>query len=236
MTTELTKAAQQALEALIEASGHVNNEPFVKVMMARDALVSALTQHPAAQEVDWRTPTTYAQRFTDAVSLLCREAPPSDMVSEWIDRNSDDHRLQDWACERAPAWAQGIGLLDAAHVMASQPTEGVEHEPAPQQATPEPLIVKGAMAGMVDAQVRDLWPTKDATPEPVGEPYGWHYSTSQGASVLHLQPSCRLEADMDAAARWPAHHKCTPLFTRPAPGVPEDVQREIAAAQAKGGE
>ena len=39
--------------------------------------------------------------------------------------------------------------------------------PAPQQATPEPLIVKGAMAGMVDAQVRDLWPTKGATPEPV---------------------------------------------------------------------
>ena len=37
-------------------------------------------------------------------------------------------------------------------------------------ATPEPLIVKGAMAGMVDAQVRDLWPTKGATPEPVGEP------------------------------------------------------------------
>ena len=35
-------------------------------------------------------------------------------------------------------------------------------------ATPEPLIVKGAMAGMVDAQVRDLWPTKGATPEPVG--------------------------------------------------------------------
>lgn len=37
---------------------------------------------------------------------------------------------------------------------------------AAQQATPEPLIVKGAMAGMVDAQVRDLWPTKGATLAP----------------------------------------------------------------------
>ena len=38
-----------------------------------------------------------------------------------------------------------------------------------QPATGEPLIVKGAMTGMVDAQVRDLWPTKKepATTEPV---------------------------------------------------------------------
>ena len=40
---------------------------------------------------------------------------------------------------------------------------------AQQPATPEPLTLKGAMTGMVDAQIRDLWPTKkeSATPEPV---------------------------------------------------------------------
>lgn len=97
---------------------------------------ATLQAQPAA---DWQAPTTYAQRFTEAVALLCREPPPADMVAGWIDRASDDHRLQDWACERAPAWAQGIGLLDAAHVMADQPTEGVDHEPAPQQATPAPV-------------------------------------------------------------------------------------------------
>lgn len=95
------------------------------------------TEPDAAQEVDWRTPTTYARRFADAITLLCREVPPADMVAGWIDRSADDQRLQDWACERAPAWAQGIGLLDAAHVMASQPTEGVDHEPTPQPATTE---------------------------------------------------------------------------------------------------
>lgn len=141
-------------------------------------------QATPAQEVDWRTPTTYAQRFTDAVSLLCREAPPSDMVSGWIDRNSDDHRLQDWACERAPAWAQGIGLLDAAHVMASQPTEGVEHEPAPQQATPTRATREAEQRARMQARLAtrhegkatadfDLPAPNDAaqqaTPEPVGE-------------------------------------------------------------------
>lgn len=40
--TEQEKAMHLALEALIEASGHVNNEVFVKVMMARDAINDAL--------------------------------------------------------------------------------------------------------------------------------------------------------------------------------------------------
>lgn len=100
---------------------------------------ATLQAQPAA---DWQTPTTYAQRFTEAVALLCREIPPADMVAGWIDRASDDHRLQDWACERAPAWAQGIGLLDAAHVMADQPTEGVDHEPAQPAAVSDGEIVK----------------------------------------------------------------------------------------------
>jgi hypothetical protein len=42
MTEQQLAAMRQALEALIAASGHVNNEVFVKVMMARDALNDAL--------------------------------------------------------------------------------------------------------------------------------------------------------------------------------------------------
>jgi hypothetical protein len=44
MSEELIKAAQMALEALILASGQVHNHVFVKVMMAHDALGTALTQ------------------------------------------------------------------------------------------------------------------------------------------------------------------------------------------------
>ena len=50
------EALKLALEALITASGHLNNEAFVKVMMARDAVVEALAQpeqEPFAWGVDW---------------------------------------------------------------------------------------------------------------------------------------------------------------------------------------
>ena len=48
------EALKLALEALITASGHVNNEAFVKVMMARDAVVEALAQEQ--EPVAWRSP------------------------------------------------------------------------------------------------------------------------------------------------------------------------------------
>ena len=97
-----------------------------------------LTTPPASQEQaqpstsGWLTPTTYAHRFTNAVRLLCGKEPPADMVAGWLDKGADDHGLQEFAIEHGPAWCQGIALLDAANVMASQPTEGVDHEPAPE--------------------------------------------------------------------------------------------------------
>ena len=76
--------------------------------------------------------TTFAQRFTDAVAILCAAEPPSEFVSEWLANVDVDgvHRLQEWVLnqEATPSWAQGIGVLDAAHVMASQPVEGEQHE------------------------------------------------------------------------------------------------------------
>ena len=79
----------------------------------------------------------------------------------------------------------------------------------PIPATPEPLIVKGAMAGMVDAQVRDLWPTKGATPEPVGEPNemesAWCWWVGDGGrfhivdteSEAHGEAQCHIDDDCD---------------------------------------
>jgi hypothetical protein len=49
MTTD--KALDLALEALIDASGHVNNETFVKVMRARDAINDAIKQARSAPYV-----------------------------------------------------------------------------------------------------------------------------------------------------------------------------------------
>jgi hypothetical protein len=90
--------------------------------------------------------TTYTERFTHAVAVLCGAQPPTDMVAEWI-ANVDvngEHRLQSWVLSQAatPSWAQGIVVLDAAHVLANDPEEGMEHEdrpPAAQPAVQEPV-------------------------------------------------------------------------------------------------
>lgn len=91
---------------------------------------------PAAQAIDsrdWRTPTTHQQRMHEAVTLLCRgNQPDSAMLEGWIDGTSED--LQHFAGQYGPAWAQGIGILDAAALMAEQPTEGVKHEMRAPQA------------------------------------------------------------------------------------------------------
>ena len=62
------EAMKLALEALITASGHANNEAFVKVMMARDALVEALAEQPAQQEPDlsMREPSAIRDRLIES--------------------------------------------------------------------------------------------------------------------------------------------------------------------------
>lgn len=215
MTTELT----QKLENII--SGHSINEDDADWLRA-------LTQRPAAQEVDWRTPTTYAQRFTDAVALLCRETPPSDMVAGWIDINADDQRLQDWACERAPAWAQGIGLLDAAHVMASQPTEGVDHEPAPQQATPEPVGERATVP--LDAlhaaeRERDYWKTRARAMLDHAEGTCWYW---MGDGEDHLES---LVSSLPVVIRA---DQLRELLAHPAPGVPAKLPSAYATSTEDG--
>lgn len=183
----------EELNLLREALRRVKHEA-ASLADAQVIALEALTQRPAAQADDWRTPTTYAQRFAEAVALLCREMPPADMVAAWIDRSSGDHSLQDWACERAPAWAQGIGLLDAAHVMADQPTEGVNHEPTQPAAQDEreadevflprrlAATQKLTQLGYRYDSAHGKWlpAPQQATPEPVGEvfqfppmPEGW---------------------------------------------------------------
>lgn len=77
------------------------------------------------------TPTTYIQRFGDAMQLLCGGNRPTDeMMRAWIDLGLDDHELQDFAANNGPEWAQGLAVIDAARVLADQPTEGVDHEDA----------------------------------------------------------------------------------------------------------
>jgi len=79
----------------------------------------------------WAGPTTYLQRFGDAMQLLCAGHRPGDaLLVEWLDPASETYTLQEFAIEHGPAWSQGIVVIDAALVMAEFPTEGDDHEEA----------------------------------------------------------------------------------------------------------
>jgi hypothetical protein len=45
------------------------------------------------------------------------------MMSAWLDVDGSDLRLQNFCAEHGPEWAQGIAVIDAAQVLADQPTE-----------------------------------------------------------------------------------------------------------------
>jgi hypothetical protein len=116
-----------------DAKAHARDADIAWPVNAPHRAVQMVEVAAPAPAGDWMAPTTALHRMTEAVALLCRgRRPPDDMVAGWLDGSSE--ALQDFAAEHGPAWAQGIGLLDAAHIMAGQPTEGVEHEPMPAPA------------------------------------------------------------------------------------------------------
>lgn len=73
--------------------------------------------------------TTYIQRFGDAMELLCRKRPSDDLLKGWLHPEKGDERLQEFAIEHGPEWAQGIVIIDSARVMADTPEEGETHLP-----------------------------------------------------------------------------------------------------------
>jgi len=83
-----------------------------------------VTAKEKGNKMNWKAPTTYLQRLGDAMALLCAgNRPPNEMMTAWLDTERDDIRLQEFACKHGPTWAQGIAVIDAAQVLADQPTE-----------------------------------------------------------------------------------------------------------------
>jgi hypothetical protein len=132
----------------------------IEAVPAKGGLLPAAPVQPLHGEA-----TTYAERFTHAVAVLCGAQPPADMVAEWI-ANVDvngEHRLQGWVLSQAatPSWAQGIVVLDAAHVLANDPEEGAGHKDRPPAQPAVPLT---------DEQIESLVPDDD-TPMSLGEAF-----------------------------------------------------------------
>lgn len=65
-----------------------------------------------------------ATRFAEALLCMTGETPPAEMVEGWLSGSSEE--LQSWVGSRprVPWWAQSLGVLDAARVLADTPCEG----------------------------------------------------------------------------------------------------------------
>lgn len=77
---------------------------------------------------DWRTPTTWSERFREALTVLCGEEPPNGSIEAWFQPGCDSTWLQHWASDACQMpWAQGIVVIDAACLLADTPAEGEMH-------------------------------------------------------------------------------------------------------------
>jgi hypothetical protein len=127
---EALKLALEALKTIDEAM------PFPVAKLAQAAIKEALAQPPLPVQRQPLTGdrTTFEQRFSGAIALICGAEPPAEFVDEWL-RNIEVNfvaRLQEWVLTQdgTPQWAQGIVVLDAAYLLADSPEEGMQHEEA----------------------------------------------------------------------------------------------------------
>jgi hypothetical protein len=73
--------------------------------------------------------TTWMDRFRQTIAIFCGGVMPSlELCTSWIEQDDNALLLQHWVmCNTTVAWAQGISILDVAHVMAENPEEGMGH-------------------------------------------------------------------------------------------------------------
>ena len=226
MPEELKQAAQAALDQLEFLNACY---PHKTATDAADALRRALAQRPAAQAGEdgacgvMPLIEDYAKAVHDGDDALCQvlrrtieaSLPTQPAAQATPDQFADAskmvapvalrsvHLTRDMAGMCVVRINGRVAIRDNGDLIDHMAT--LEWFADTQQATPEPLIVKGAMTGMVDAQVRDLWPTKkeQATPGPAGEVrcegcgYMTHHREHMGCVRAAKQ------------------------YTHPAPGVPE---------------
>lgn len=158
------------------------------------------TKVRAKDRRDWAEPTLYLQRFSEAMTLLCNGNQPSEeLLQAWLDDESE--ALQDFAATYGPSWAQGIGLIDAARLMADQPTEGPEHE---HYAEPDTSI---------------LWPEPDVV----------QYESSEGEWKSFMDE--RHKVNTIESGEWPLRNLYTEQSVRTmlAPAAAKTSEQEIAA-------
>lgn len=76
----------------------------------------------------------------------------------------------------------------------------------------------GRYGSMVTEHAWLAWQAS-ALSAPEAEPYAWHYTNNGGASVWHMGPSNRFDADMQASKDYPRAHRMVPLYLHPSAPV-----------------
>ena len=241
MTTELTKAAQQALEQLEFLNACY---PHKTATDAADALRRALTQRPAAQAERWLVAAVDA-----AMVEMKNISPPL--------RRSECERLIRAAAEHLPAPQQATpepvrpNLPVAGYSNARGQEEPLVYlnDVLAQQATPEPLTgcncrwqggtqVEWCELHLAHKDAIHEWAQRakaaeaalKATPEPVGEVVAWQ---RRDRNIVTGEWSAWREDDDIEEELDPEWAERRPLFARPAPGVPEGF--DVQALTATGG-
>ena len=101
-------------------------------------------------------PTTWMERFMDALQMLCNgKTPPLHLCEKWVHHyesgNPDEETLQHWVISnRGGRWAQGIVTIDAATLLADEPAEGEDHEGIPKRVNIDADIVPSIVFVTVD--------------------------------------------------------------------------------------
>lgn len=76
-------------------------------------------------------PTTWMQRFVDALTIMCGAEPPLELCQEWVDNVEVNGawRLQNWVGMQpaTPSWAQCIVTIESAECWADTPVESEIH-------------------------------------------------------------------------------------------------------------
>lgn len=110
-------------------------------------------------ELDLPGATVYIDRFVSALGLLCRSKPPRELCEQWLSNESEE--LQSFAVSNARIyWMTGIGIIEAAQIMADNPEEGAAHEGYTSDyaasASPAASVLTDAVHLTIETIIRQL--------------------------------------------------------------------------------
>ena len=175
-----------------------------------EAITKALQDKAVEVRIPAAGPSTFEQRFAEAVRLLTHASPPADMVASWLDHTSED--LQHWIGSQkgTPEWAQSLAITDAAHTMAISPVEGEQHDFEPPGAPPprwclmmwraiEPFAMAWSTSSHM-SQARFTWLVKLA--------FTRKAATSLMQPSTQSPPPSRMEGQRASLAAWHLRYCC----------------------------